>query len=761
MRPDTLPWPPWFLSLLLLAALLLGTGAGAGTGGTSATGDWAGTWQMQWRDSGGQIILEQQGDTVTGRSPLFDGLIEAQVQTDAQGERLEGRWFSAERSGQFVAVLARDGQTFAGRFDSGEWWTGSKTLKPLVGQSFGLTSPRSAFTSFVVAGNLAASGIDDAWGLAAEAVAFDAPATPLSRTEQLDRVRDLFQLVDLTTFHYWSIPDAAPGDDTLDLALEQQPSGVILPLTLRRDEAGDWRLRYPGDEALRTARQALLAAHGGKSPPADAYRQLRNPRDTMRAFLIGMADWRGPGHDLALSTLDLSAIPELLRPSFGDISAQYLRRVLDHIGLVGLQGIPNDGASRVPYVHFVQGQRAIVIAPSGPEADAPWQFTSQTIADIRDLYLVTERLPPPVATPPGLIPDSTFFRLRDLVADKAPVLLGRLRQSEYWQLLGGLLALTSAMVLGRLVAALLCAGLRRVPGARPLPPYFRWSVMILIAMALLYQVPTLLGLATTFREYTLPFWGVLGSIAAGLVGWQLLAILGDFLSRLAEGTTRAADDILVTLLLGGLRLAVVAASALGMALFLSIPTSNLLAGLGIGGLALAFASRETLSNVFGAGILVTDRPFRRGDWIKTGDIEGAVESVGVRSTRVRTAQDSVVFIPNGKLVDSTINNLGTRRYRLLHQPLLVTAGGTPERLQGFIGAVRERIVGDPVFAGGQTTIGLAGISPGGITVDVTTYLDVSTDEAESAALHALLLDIVRLADQSGLALGSGMARPAS
>ena len=757
MRPNILPWPRWLSFLLLLSGLLLVAGAG----GASAAGEWAGTWQMQWRDSGGQIILEQQGDTVTGRSPLFDGLIEARVQADAQGERLEGRWGSAERSGRFVAVLARDGQTFAGRFDSGEWWTGSKTLKPLVEQALALTSPRAAFTSFVIAGNLAASGIADAWGLAADVVTFDTPATPLSRTEQIDRVRDLFQLVNLTTFHYWSIPDNAPGSDTFDLELEQEPSGIILPLTLRRDASGNWRILYPGEEALRAVRKDLLAAYGGKLPPADAYRKLQNPRDTMRAFLNGMADWQGPGRDLALSTLDLSAIPELLRSSYGDITAQYLRRVLDHIGLVGLQGIPNDGGSRVPYVHFVQGERAIIIAPSGPGADAPWQFTPQTIADIRDLYLVTERLPPPVATPPGLIPDSTFFRLRDLVADKAPVLLGRLRQTEYWQIMGGLLTLTGALFLARVMAALLCAGLGRVPGARPLPPSFRWSVVILIVMALMYKVPTILGLATAFREYSLPFWGVLGSIAAGIVGWQLLAILGDFLTRLAERTTRAADDILVTLLLGGLRLAVVAASALGIALFLSIPTSNMLAGLGIGGFALAFASRETLSNVFGAGILVTDRPFRRGDWIKAGDIEGAVESVGVRSTRVRTAQDSVVFIPNGKLVDSTINNLGTRRYRLLKQPLLVTAGGTPERLQAFITAVRERIVGDPVFAGGQTTVGLAGISSGGIAVDVTTYLDVSTDEAESAALHTLLLDIVRLADQSGLALGNGMARPES
>jgi len=712
---------------------------------------------MQWRGSGGRVVLEQQGNRVQGRFPLFEAVIEAQVVTDAAGDRLEGRgyWPGGEREGHFVAVLSRDGQAFSGRFDTGEWLTGSRTLKPEVTQPFALTSPRAAFTSFVVAANLADSGIEDAWGMAADTIDFG--MQPLARAEQLTRVRGLFRLVDLTTFRHWSIPDPTPGSDSFELRLEQQPSGVILPLTLRRDANQRWRILYPGDEALQVARIALLAAYGGQPPPSDAYRKLRNPRDTMRAFLIGMADWGGQGHDLAISTLDLSALPELLRRPNGDISAQYLRRVLDHIGLVGLQGIPNDGSSRVPYVHFVQGNRAIVIAPSGPNPEDPWQFTTQTIKDIRDLYLLTERLPPPIATPPGLIPESTFFKLRGMVAERAPVLLGRLRQTEYWQILGGLMALSGALLIARAIAALLYAGLRRLPGARPLPAHFRWSVIILGTLALMYPVPVILGLAEGMREYTLPFWGVIGCVAAGIVGWELLAILGGSLTALAERTTRAADDILVTLLLGGLRLAVVAASALGIAVFLSIPTSNMLAGLGIGGLALAFASRETLSNIFGAGILVTDRPFRRGDWILTGDIEGAVESVGVRSTRVRTAQDSVVFIPNGKLADSTINNLGTRRYRLLKQQFLVTAGGTPERLVAFINAIRDRILGDPVFAGGQTNVGLASIGAGGISIDVTTYLDVSTDAAESQARHNLLLDIIALASQAGLTLSSGMA----
>ena len=741
--------------LLLLLLLLCAAGV------ARAEGDWSGTWETHWRGSGGHMVIEQEGATVTGRYPLYHGRLEGKARLDARGSLVEGRWFVGTQSGTFIAVLSRDKRTFTGRFDDGDWWTGVRILQPDLPLRIDLTSPREAFTSFVIAGNRGRSGNDDAWGAAAEAVDFGTAAGPVLRGEQLHEVRNLFALIDLTTFRYGSIPDPAPGADSVMLRLEQLRSNVVLPLTVRRDGEGRWRIVLPGEDEMRAARTALLAVHGGKPPATDAFRQLQNPRDTMRAFLEGMADWDGNGRALALSTLDLSAYPELLRRTNGEVSAHFLRRVLDHIGLVGLQSIPNDGTSRDPYVHFVHGAGGIVIAPAGAGADARWQFTSETIASIRELYLVTERLPPPRATPPGFIPESAFFTLRGHVAQSAPILLGRVRHLEYWQLLGALIVFASALVVAWIVATLICSGLRRLPGATAAPRWFFWSLHVLITLAAMSPVPGILGMAEGYREYSIPLWGVVACIAAGVVAWHLLYTAGRVLATLAKRTTTPTDDIVVTLLLASARLGIVVASALGAAFFLSIPTTNLLAGLGIGGLALAFASRETLSNFFGAGILVSDRPFRRGDWIKTGDIEGAVELVGIRSTRVRTAQDSVVFVPNGKLVDSTINNLGTRRHRLVKLQLLVTAGGTPEKLEAFTAALRQRIANDQAFVASHTVVGVAGIGQTGITVDLTTYVELSSDSAESAARHALLLDVVRMAEQSGLTLGNGMARPAA
>src|SRR4051812_36874213 len=99
----------------LLPCLLL-----ASAGQAYAETSWGGSWDTRWRDGGARLDLVQEGERVTGRYPLYDGRIEA----TARGRRLDGRWIEGARSGAFVFVLSRDGSTFAGRYDTGEWWTG-------------------------------------------------------------------------------------------------------------------------------------------------------------------------------------------------------------------------------------------------------------------------------------------------------------------------------------------------------------------------------------------------------------------------------------------------------------------------------------------------------------------------------------------------------------------------------------------------------------------------------------------------------------
>ncbi|MEP1933673.1 MAG: mechanosensitive ion channel domain-containing protein, partial [Roseibium sp.] len=93
---------------------------------------------------------------------------------------------------------------------------------------------------------------------------------------------------------------------------------------------------------------------------------------------------------------------------------------------------------------------------------------------------------------------------------------------------------------------------------------------------------------------------------------------------------------------------------------LELPAYSLLTGLGVSGLAIALAARDTLSNLLGSITIMFEKPFRSHDWIKVGDAEGTVERVGFRSTRIRTFEASVISIPNNHIVNTMVDNLGAR-----------------------------------------------------------------------------------------------------
>ena len=243
------------------------------------------------------------------------------------------------------------------------------------------------------------------------------------------------------------------------------------------------------------------------------------------------------------------------------------------------------------------------------------------------------------------------------------------------------------------------------------------------------------------------------AVAAIWGGWKLIDTLASGAARRAQATAGTLDEILVSLVMGALKLVLLAGGLLFIADALSIPYQGVLAGLGIGGLAVAFASKETLSNVFGAGILVADRPFRRGDWIEAGQANGTVEHVGIRPTRIRTGDDSLMFVPDGKLADATVSNLGTRRHRVIKAKLLVAHATDSDRLSAFMDGLAKLAADVPHVQPGSVQVGVVSITPDGIEVDVACILDVRASAEERADKTALLLGVLRLAHRMGVRLG--------
>ncbi len=329
----------------------------------AADPSWTGQWNTSWRGGGARMELLQQGDRVTGAYPAYGGRIEREV----HGRELWGRWIEGPRSAGIVFVLATDGQSFMGRYDNGEWWTGGRVQPGAREVAVDQSGARQALRTFVLAGNAARAGAPDEWAKAAAVMDFGAAGAGMAPGQKLAAAGALFELMDQTTFQLWPIPGKRAEGDRLDLELKQAGTGAVLPLTLTHGADGLWRIVMPEGD-IGPLRTALLARSNGRLPPPDEYKLRRTARDAIRSFAAGLSDWHGPGRDLALSTLDLSGSTDATRAYEGELAAAYLSEVLDRMGQVVPQEIPDDPESRVPYVVFSHPAGRVVLAPGGGPA---------------------------------------------------------------------------------------------------------------------------------------------------------------------------------------------------------------------------------------------------------------------------------------------------------------------------------------------------------------------------------------------------------
>ncbi|MEO5569977.1 MAG: mechanosensitive ion channel family protein [Bacteroidia bacterium] len=139
---------------------------------------------------------------------------------------------------------------------------------------------------------------------------------------------------------------------------------------------------------------------------------------------------------------------------------------------------------------------------------------------------------------------------------------------------------------------------------------------------------------------------------------RLIDFFGLILIKRAEGTTTKVDDQLIPYFKSGLKIIILLLGFFSiLANIFHVNVVALVGGLGIGGLALALAGKETVENLFGSITIFFDKPFTIGDQVKTGNVEGVVENIGLRSTRIRTLDKSLLTIPNKKMIDAELENV--------------------------------------------------------------------------------------------------------
>lgn len=179
----------------------------------------------------------------------------------------------------------------------------------------------------------------------------------------------------------------------------------------------------------------------------------------------------------------------------------------------------------------------------------------------------------------------------------------------------------------------------------------------------------------------------------GSVAWIVLRVaefVGLILLKKAERTESKQDDQLVNFAVEAMKIVILIFTVfiiLGTVFNANI--GSLIAGLGIGGLALALAAKESLENLLSSFIIFTDKPFVVGDMIAVGNIIGTVEKVGFRSTRIRTLDKSFLTIPNRKMVDAELDNLTLRTFRRAKFTVGILYSTPEEKIKAIVSDIKK------------------------------------------------------------------------
>lgn len=269
-------------------------------------------------------------------------------------------------------------------------------------------------------------------------------------------------------------------------------------------------------------------------------------------------------------------------------------------------------------------------------------------------------------------------------------------------------------------------------------PIVAWILADVLRISdVVYEAVTLSLWTLFFLALTWAVWAAGGAVAESMIA----------LERLRASSI---DSKLIRLVMRLLTIIAAIAILVAGADRVGLPAYSVLAGLGVGGLAVALAAQQTLANLLGSLIIMFEKPFAVGHWIKVNDMEGTVEEVGFRSTRIRTFYNSLVTIPSSQLVNSTVDNMEMREYRQVKTILSLTYGTPAEKVEGFVEGVRRLLQAHPDTHKDSIQVVFHDFGSSSLDILMNFFLKAPDRATELIERQGILLDILRLAEATGV-----------
>ena len=477
----------------------------------------------------------------------------------------------------------------------------------------------------------------------------------------------------------------------------------------------------------------------GESAPSDPL-----GRTTPSSAVLGFLKAAQAGdYNIAAQYLQISAAR---RQEEGEQTATKLKFILDHAFSGNLsrynqaEGIPQDGVplgrQRLGTISAgdVEGDLDLVRV-NDPRAGKIWLISSETLVKVPELY------------------DQLEARQ---VESKLPsfVVKHQLLGMPLWQWVAMLLAAPMAAGLGWLMLALFEIPLRWWARRRGRLDVANWRSVSgpawLLAGALIHKVFVIyLRLPLLDRHYYLQISSILLILGATWIAWRFVRWSLDRMRLRALARGHAGTGSLMLLGERILKVVVFILGVLAVLGNLGFNLSALLAGLGIGGLAIGFGAQKTIENLFGGVSVLGDEVFRVGDVCRFGDRLGTVEDIGLRSTRIRTEERTLVAIPNGTVATINLENLSRRDKIQFKTNLGLRADSKADHVRFVIAEIRKLLYGHPKIETQTVRVRFTDIAGSSLNLEVAAYVLTRDANEFMAVREDLLLRILDVMEDSG------------
>ncbi|MCZ7558103.1 MAG: mechanosensitive ion channel family protein [Bacteroidia bacterium] len=483
-----------------------------------------------------------------------------------------------------------------------------------------------------------------------------------------------------------------------------------------------------------------------------------SPRATFRSYLLQMIEYSTSEDEerslqaikAAIMCLNLAGIPASLREGQGVEAARDLKFFLDRYELVDLDEIPDSFDD--DYFVWRKPTAKAEISLFRTE-DSLWLFSRRTIESLPRLLDLVRGQAVVEGVDVSIDADGLAGWIRERVS--AP-LLRRSVYFENWQWIAIILVVIIGLLVERIVITVLNNWLLRLIRRGGGQKDFKLDRQLIrpigiFAMALVWSL-LLPQLDLPLQATTILFFATQMMIAGSGVwaAYRLVDLASAYFAELAKRTDSKFDDLLVPMMRRAMKIIVIAFGLLFIADNFDIDITSLLAGLGIGGIAFALAAKDTVENLFGSLTVMFDKPFEIGDWIKVGDLEGTVEDVGFRSTRIRTFYNSQITMPNSRLVSIPVDNMGRRRYRRVSTKLGVQYDTPPETIDAFCEGIREIIRQHPYTRKDMYMVYFNEYADFSLNILLYVFHETPDWPTELRERHRLFTDILRLAQRLGV-----------